>query len=74
MAKAIDARILPSYRGWRNRGWEAILLPDFTEVIRLDPKSVDAYYCRGVAYRTQGNVFRAVADMAVAKKLEAARK
>ena len=26
MAKAIDARILPSYRGWRNRGWEAILL------------------------------------------------
>jgi tetratricopeptide (TPR) repeat protein len=49
-------------------------IADLTEVIRLDPKSVDAYYCRSAAYGARGDAFRANADTAVAKKLEAARK
>jgi tetratricopeptide (TPR) repeat protein len=35
---------------------------DFTEAIRLDPRSDDAYYRRGVVLFEQGEYDRAIAD------------
>jgi len=43
----------------------------FTEAIRLDPNLVPAYNNRGTAYAEQGNLDKADADFATAKRLKA---
>lgn len=43
---------------------------DFTEAIRLDPKTPDAYFARGVAYSNKREHAKAEADFAKVKELE----
>ena len=43
----------------------------FTEAIRLDPNFAPAYDDRGMAYAKQGNLDKASADFATAKRLKA---
>ncbi|MBN2023908.1 MAG: tetratricopeptide repeat protein, partial [Pirellulales bacterium] len=44
-------------------------IADFTEAIRLDPKDADAYYFRGLAYKSKGQRAAAERDLAKAKRL-----
>ena len=44
-------------------------IADFDEAIHLDPTSAEAYYSRGVAYRTKGDMDKANSDFAKAKHL-----
>ena len=44
-------------------------IADYTEAIRLDPNSTDAYFNRGIAYQKKGDKAKAEEDSAQAKKL-----
>ncbi len=46
-------------------------IDDYTEAIRLNPNRADTYIDRGLAYKKQGNPFKAGVDFAEAKRLEA---
>ena len=44
-------------------------IADFAETIRLKPDCAEAYYCRGMAYRAEGEEDKADADLAEARRL-----
>ncbi len=47
-----------------------IAIDRFSEVIRLDPDRVDAYYRRGIVYGNQGQLDQAIADFSEAIRLQ----
>jgi tetratricopeptide (TPR) repeat protein len=55
--------------GWAVKGEFDRAIPDFEEVIRLDPKCADAFYNRAKAYAEQRQYDRAIADYDAAIKL-----
>lgn len=59
-------------RGLRNEGKEnfARALLDYTEAIRLEPKSILAHFYRGCLHREMGNRKQAIADLDVVIKQE----
>ena len=44
-------------------------ISDYTRAIRLNPKLIQAYYNRGLAYEARAETSKAAADFAQAKKL-----
>ena len=49
-------------RAYVYRGWNDHALADFNEVLRINPKFVDGYNNRAVAYRQLGRFQEALAD------------
>jgi formylglycine-generating enzyme required for sulfatase activity len=60
--------LAPDYRAEKGEYDKAIA--DCTEAIRLDPKHVEAYHNRGVAYWNKGEYDKAIADFTEAIRLE----
>ena len=56
-------------RAYLKKGDYDSAIADFSEAIRLDPKSAEAYYGRGYAYARKGDKAKAEEDFAQAKKL-----
>jgi len=42
---------------------------DFSEAIKLDPRTANGYVSRGLAYRAKGDYDRAIADQSEALRL-----
>jgi len=64
--EAVDYRLARSYRirgeAHAEKGKTDKAIADFTEAIRLNPRSSDAYYNRGIAYADKGDTDKAVSD------------
>src|SRR5262245_43148789 len=55
---------------WTDKGEWDKAIKDYTEAIRLDPKSVEAFIGRGFALRARGTLDQALKDFDEAVRLE----
>jgi tetratricopeptide (TPR) repeat protein len=55
---------------WAERGEPENAIKDFTEAIRLNPKSASAFHSRGIVYRRMTEYDKAVADLTEAIRLD----